>query len=152
MVKKDTIDTTPSTESPTAAPADASARSPSLTVSNSPCSLRNRNFPTSSISTKTISKSTNDNEVTFYYPPAPDAFSAVYLKTFDLSPGSTVSNSPYSLINRNFHTTSTTTKNKLQLMIKLLSTIPLSLNIFPLFPQRLMPDPLDRQSPTPHIH
>ena len=53
MAKKDTIDTIPAPESPTTALADASARYSVLIVSNSPYSLRNSNFPTSSISTKT---------------------------------------------------------------------------------------------------
>ena len=52
MSKKDTIETTPAHQSPTAVPAYAPARSPGSTVSNSPYSLRNHYFPVSSISSK----------------------------------------------------------------------------------------------------
>ena len=98
------INTTPAlddpTAAPTAAPADTSALSHVLTVSNSPYSLRNHNFPTSSISNpKTLKK-----------------------------------------------------KTKRKITMKLLSTIPLYPTLFPLFPQRLLIDILDRQSPTTHIH
>ena len=49
---KDTIVTTPVPDAPTAAPADAYSLSPGLIVSNYSYSLRNHNFPTSSISNK----------------------------------------------------------------------------------------------------
>ena len=91
--------TTPATDTPTAASVGASSRSPGLTVFNSPYLLRNRNFPTSSISTK-----------------------------------------------------NTPNKTKRQIMIKLFYTTLLYPKRFPLFPQSLPPDPLSCQSPTPHIH
>ena len=52
MAKVDTIDTTPESDTSADAYTDASAQYPDLKVSKSPYSLRNRNFPTSSISTK----------------------------------------------------------------------------------------------------
>ena len=88
MAKKYTTDTTPVYDSPTASPAEASARSPGLTVSNSPYSLRNCNFSTISISTKKVKR------------------------------------------------------EKRQMMINLLSTIPLPPKLFPLFIQRITPNPL----------
>ena len=56
MDKKDTINTTPSPNARTAAPANASARSYDLTFSISPYSLRNPKISTSSISTQKTSK------------------------------------------------------------------------------------------------
>ena len=52
VAQKYTLGTTPAPYAPTATTADASSRYPGLVVSNSPYSLRNRNFPTSSIKTK----------------------------------------------------------------------------------------------------
>ena len=60
MYNKDTIDTTPATNAPTAAPADASTWFPVLIVSNYPYSLRNHNIPTSSIGTKKTQKIPKD--------------------------------------------------------------------------------------------
>ena len=56
MCKKDTIDTTSVPDAPTATSTNASSQSPVLKVSNFPYSLRNRNFPTSSIGTKKTRK------------------------------------------------------------------------------------------------
>ena len=56
MAKKDTIYTNPAPPAPTAVPVNAYARSPGFTVSSSPSSLRNRNFPTSSIVIKKTKK------------------------------------------------------------------------------------------------
>ena len=56
MAKKDKIDTTPAPNAPTGATADASSLSTGFTVSNSPYSLRNHNFSTSSISNPKPSK------------------------------------------------------------------------------------------------
>ena len=99
-------------------------------------------------------KKTNYDKVAFHYPPVPGALFTVSLKSIAQYPGSTVSNSPYSLRNRNFRVASTTTqkRQKLQLMIKLLSTNPLSPTLFLMFIQRLSPNPLSWQSPTSHIH
>ena len=52
MTKKEKIDSPTAPDAPTASPVDTYALSPGLTLPKSPYLLRNRNFPTSSISTK----------------------------------------------------------------------------------------------------
>ena len=65
MAKKDTMDTTPTLDAPTTAPVDAFDQSPGLTFSNSPYSLRNQKFPTSSISTQKPLKKEKGDKVNF---------------------------------------------------------------------------------------
>ena len=81
MDTKETIDATPAPEDNTSAPDNAYSLSLGLTVSKYPYSLINRNFPTSSISTKKTKKEkyTNNYKDTFYYAPESDAFSYIYL-------------------------------------------------------------------------
>ena len=62
MVKKDTVYTTHAPKSPTVAPFDAYTLSHVWTVSNSPYSPRNHNFPTSNLKKY---KKTNDDKVNF---------------------------------------------------------------------------------------
>ena len=97
----------------------ASALSPGSKVSNSPYSLINSNFNTTSITTKKIEKPkiTIDYKVTFHYPPCPDISPAAPSDASFQYPGSTVSNSPYSLINKNqyFKISPDTKKNEKQL-------------------------------------
>ena len=112
IANNDTIETTPVTYAPTAATYNTSDLPPGLKVPNSPYSLINRNFTTSSISTKKTSKRKKkkiDDKVTFYYPRAPEYFYTSNPKDSYRYPVWTLSNSPYSLRNCNFYATSTTT-------------------------------------------
>ena len=62
IYKKEKIKTNPVPEDPTDAPAESFTWYPGLTVSNSPYSLRNRNFTTSPISTKKSQKRQKDKK------------------------------------------------------------------------------------------
>ena len=57
-----------------------------------------------------------------------------------------------SLFSHQLHQHQKTSKRPKKNIIKLLSTNPLNPTLFPLFPQRLLPDPLARQYPTPNIY
>ena len=98
MSNKDTIDTNPSPDAPTATPTNAYSWYLGLTVSNYPYSLRNHNFLISSTNTpkpsKKIKKKKGD-KVNSYNPPNPNNFYNVLPKTFAWSPGSTSPNCPY---------------------------------------------------------
>ena len=127
-----------------------------LKVSNYEYSLRNRHFYATFITTKKTQKVQliiKLFSITLLYLTLPPMFYWC-LPPYTLA---VKSNSPYSLINRNFHAISTTPKNlkksqKLQLTIHLLSDTPL----YPTFqlplPTKIITNPLDQQSPTTHIH
>ena len=78
MSKKYTIYTTPESEATTSAPNDASARSSDLTVSNSPYLWEIAISPPAPSAPKKKPKTPNDDKVTFYCPPLPEAFSTVF--------------------------------------------------------------------------
>ena len=118
-----------------------SAQSPASTFSNSPYSFRNCNSHATSTTTKKTEKPkiTIDDKVTFRYPPVPYSSTAAPNYDFSRSPGSSVSNSLYSLRNCNQYfkiaSNNKKTEKTRKLMIKLLSTTPLPPKIFKCFPK-----------------
>ena len=94
------------------APNNSSAWSPGSIVSNYPYPLKNCNqyFKIASNTKITEKNMKIDDKVTFYYPPPPETFPTVPPKYYAQYLGLTFSNSPYSLRNRNFCATCTTTK------------------------------------------